>query len=389
MRLLISGAGIAGPCLAYWLLEYGFDVTLVERAAHPRRNGYLIDFWGAGFEVAERMGIAPRLREVGYAIQDLRLVNRDGKRVGGFSTRVIDRMTHGRYVSLPRGELAAVLYDRIKDRVETLFDDSIVRLSDDGSQIRAEFENAPPRNFDGVIGADGLHSAVRRVAFGDEAEFEKYLGYKVAAFESEGYPHRDESTYVAFTQVGQQVARFSLRGDCTGFLFIVADSDPHSENGASPKSALRARFGGQGWECDEILDCLDAASEVYFDRVSQIQMPHWTRGRIALVGDAAGCVSLLAGQGSALAMAGAFMLAHELKRSSSDLEGAFRRYEDHFRPIILDRQRAARRFAQTFTPRSRFRLVLRNQATRLMSLPFVAELTMGSALRDDIVLPPA
>lgn len=398
MRFLISGAGIAGPCLAYWLLEHGFEVTLVERAARPRRNGYLIDFWGAGFDVAERMGALPKLRDVGYAIEELRLVNGAGRRVGGFSTRVINRMTHGRYISLPRGELAGVLYDLIRDRVEVLFDDSVAQLSDDGSQVSVQFERAPARKFDAVIGADGLHSAVRRIAFGEESQFERYLGYQVAAFESRGYPHRDESTYVAFTQVGQQVARFSLRDDRTGFLFVMADSAadsaghaaPGGESGlstASAKATLRARFGGSGWECDPILDALDDTSELYFDRVSQIEMRRWTRGRIALLGDAACCVSLLAGQGSSLAMAGAFILAHELQQSPDDPERAFVRYEDRFRPIIAERQRAARKFAKTFTPRSRFRLALRNQATRLMSVPFVAELAMGSALRDNVVLP--
>ena len=387
MRVLISGAGIAGPCLAYWLLEYGFQPTLVERAPRPRRGGYLIDFWGAGFEVAERMGMVPTLRRVGYAIQELRLVNAEGKRVGGFSTRVIERMAQGRYLSLPRGELAGALYDLVRDRVEVLFDDSIAQLSDDGHEVSVGFEKAPARKFDAVIGADGLHSAVRRIAFGEESRFEKYLGYKVAAFDAEGYQPRDEDAYVAYTEVGQQAARFSLRDGRTTFLLVIADSE-HSASDEPPKTLLQRRFARSGWECPAILDAMDAADEFYFDRVSQIQMRRWTRGRIALLGDAAGCVSLLAGQGSSLAMATAFLLAHELKRSPNDPEAAFVRYEQQLLPVITERQRAAQKFAKTFTPRSRWRLVFRNQVTRLMSVPLVAELALGRSLRDGLQLPP-
>src|SRR5690606_26418032 len=181
MKILISGAGIAGPTLAWWLLEHGFEPVLVERAASLRRGGYIIDFWGSGFDVAERTGLVPELLRTGYKVREVRVVNGAGEKDAGCSAEAFDRMTDGRDVSLPRGELSAMIHARIRDRAEMLFDDEILALEDDGEGVNVTFGNAAARRFDLVIGADGLHSKVRRLAFGAQDEFEKYLGYQVAA----------------------------------------------------------------------------------------------------------------------------------------------------------------------------------------------------------------
>jgi 2-polyprenyl-6-methoxyphenol hydroxylase-like FAD-dependent oxidoreductase len=185
MKVLISGAGVAGPCLAYWLCRHGFEPTLVERAPRPRAGGYIVDFWGAGFDVAERMGLAREVLDKGYKMRELRLVDGGGRRVGGFPLRVFDRITHGRYTSLPRSELAASLYGALKGRVETIFDDTITAIDDVGRDVRVSFERTPARVFDLVVGADGLHSQVRRLVFGEEARFERFLGMKVAGAKRE------------------------------------------------------------------------------------------------------------------------------------------------------------------------------------------------------------
>jgi 2-polyprenyl-6-methoxyphenol hydroxylase-like FAD-dependent oxidoreductase len=153
MKILISGAGIAGPCLAYWLQRYGFEPTIVERAPRLRTGGYIIDFWGAGLDVADRMGLVPQILEKGYKVRELRLVDRDGKRASGFDVRVLDRITKGRYTSLPRSDLAAVIYRALDDRVETVFDDSVTGIEDTGREVRGHFERMPPRVFDLVVGA--------------------------------------------------------------------------------------------------------------------------------------------------------------------------------------------------------------------------------------------
>jgi 2-polyprenyl-6-methoxyphenol hydroxylase-like FAD-dependent oxidoreductase len=261
MRILISGAGIAGPTLAYWLLQHGFEPTVVERAPRLRTGGYVIDFWGAGYELAERMGLLPALIPVGYRVKEVRMVGRDGERVSGFSADVFDRSTNGRFLSLPRGELAACIYRAIEGRVETLFGESVTRVEESDRAVRVSFERAEPREFDLVIGADGLHSNIRRLVFGEQGQFERYLGYKVAAFEVAGYRPRDELVYVMYTQVGQQVARFAMRDDRSMFLFVFRDPDAGGAEGdvVAQKALLRGRFRGSGWECAQILDALDAS----------------------------------------------------------------------------------------------------------------------------------
>ncbi len=388
MKILISGVGIAGPCLAYWLLQHGFEPVLVERAPELRREGYVVDFWGAGFEIARRMGILPRIEERGYHVREVRIVNAAGESAGGFSVKVFDRLTHGNYTSVPRGELATALYAALDGRVETLLGDSITELTDTGDGVRVQFQRAEARTFDVVVGADGLHSQVRRLAFGEQAKFEKYLGYKVAAFECTGYRPRDELTYVLFQKVGQQLGRFALRDDRTMFLFVFLDEEQgHLGEDVDHRAELHRRFSGAGWESDQILAAMAASESLYFDRVSQIRMARWSQGRVALVGDAAYCVSLLAGQGSALAMVGAYVLAGELKLAAGDHTRAFSRYHERLAPLLAQKQRSAEKFANSFAPRTKVGLFLRNQVTRLLSIPLVADLTLGRDLKDDIELP--
>lgn len=392
MRILISGAGIAGPTLAWWLLRYGFTPTLVESSPTLKTGGYVIDFWGAGFDVAERMNLLPEVLRAGYTIEEVRAVDDLGNRTAGASAKGFARMTEGRFVSLPRGNLASILHAALGRRVETLFGDQIVQIEQSSAGIAVTFRHAPPRTFDLVVGADGLHSGVRRLVFGEEARFEKYLGYKAAAFTVAGYEPRDELVYILYTQVGSQVARFSMRDNSTMFLFTFADPDPViPATLAEQKSLLHARFRNARWEVPGILDALDACPTLYFDRVSQIHMESrpglWTENRVTLLGDAASCVSLLAGQGSALAMTAAYLLAGELAQAGGDYRDAFARYQERFAPFVRKKQQAALRFAGMFAPRSRFALFLRNRGMSLMNLPWIADLAMRRDLVDKIELP--
>jgi len=388
MKILISGAGIAGPCLSYWLERHGFEPTIVERAPRLRTGGYIVDFWGAGFDVADRMGLVPRILEKGYRLEELRQVDRSGKRVSGFKLDVFDRLTGGQFTSVPRGELAASIYQALGGRIETIFDDSVTALEELGGRVRVRFERTPPRDFDLVIGADGLHSQVRRLVFGESTDFERYLGLKVAAFAVAGYRPRDELVYVVHAELGHQIGRFAMRGDRTMFLFVFADPSPEiPDDLAGQRDLLRRTFSGSGWEVPQILDALEGADGLYLDRVSQVQMNGWSRGRVALVGDAAFCVSLLAGQGSALAMVAAYVLAGELKRSGGDHGAAFAAYQDRLATFIARKQKAAVKLAPFFAPRSRMGIFARNQVMKLMRIPLVASLAVGRELRDRIDLP--
>jgi 2-polyprenyl-6-methoxyphenol hydroxylase-like FAD-dependent oxidoreductase len=321
------------------------------------------------------MGLVSVLRDRGYDVREVRLVDDRGRRVGGFPVDAFRRATEGRYVSVPRGELGSLLYEALEGQVEAILGDTIVGLEDDGREVRVRFSRSPARSFDLVIGADGLHSAVRRLAFENDAYAERYLGCGVAAFETRGYGSRDDDVYVMHLGVGQQVARFSLRGDRTMFLFIWREpTEPGGETDlAACKALLRARFEKFGWECPAILEAMDAAHEIYFDRLSQIRVPRWSKGRVALVGDAAACPSLLAGEGSALAMTAAYVLAGELAEADRDYAQAFARYDERLHAPYEAKQDAAIRFLDSFAPRSRLALFVQTMGSRLLAVPWLAD----------------
>jgi 2-polyprenyl-6-methoxyphenol hydroxylase-like FAD-dependent oxidoreductase len=387
--VLISGAGIAGPTLAFWLNAAGFKTTIVERAPTLRAGGYVIDFWGLGYDIAERMGLAGELKRAGYSTREMRIVDARGERITGFGTRVFRELTGGRFVTLARSDLARLLFETVEGETEVLFGDEIVGLQERPDHIEALFRHASTRSFDLVIGADGLNSNVRSLAFGPQPEFEKDLGYVVAAFETHGYRPRDEDVYVIYSKPGQLVARFALHDDRSLFLFVFTRDEPWPSmpDLAAQKAMLSRRFGGRGWECGQIQACLDHAPDLYFDPVAQIKMPSWARGRVALVGDAAFCVSLMAGQGSALAMTAAYVLAGELARSGGRHDDAFNRYETFLRAFMDSKQRGAQRFAAAFAPRTRLGLFVRNQVIRACAIPGVAKLALSRDIADTLKLP--
>jgi 2-polyprenyl-6-methoxyphenol hydroxylase-like FAD-dependent oxidoreductase len=388
--ILISGLGVAGPTLAFWLHAAGYRPTLVERAPAPRSGGYVIDFWGLGYDVAERMGLCDEINRIGYHIREMRIVDDRGNRVTGLGTGVFQELTGGRYVTISRSTLSRLLVEKIKDSTEIIFDDEILSLHDRHDCVEVQLEHGGRRSFDLVVGADGLHSKVRRLVFGPQDRVEKQLGYLVAAFETTGYLPRDEDAYVTYSAPGRMVGRVSLRDDRTLFLFVfTAEAAPRDtlSDLSGQKAMLHARFGDNVWECPKILDALDRADDLYFDRVSQIVMPRWSQGRIALVGDAAYCVSLLAGQGSALAMIGAYVLAGELARASGRHVEGFANYENVLRAFIESKQRGAERFAGAFAPKTRWGLFLRNQVIRAAAIPGIARLTFGGDIIDKLQPP--
>ncbi|MGJ4902450.1 FAD-binding domain [Bradyrhizobium sp. HKCCYLS2058] len=386
--VLISGAGIAGPTLAYWLKAAGFEPTLVERAPALRSGGYVIDFWGLGYDIAEQMGLLPDIHRSGYHVQEMRVVDACGRTLAGIGTRVFAELTGGSYVTVQRSELSRLLFGSIKNGTEVLFGDEIIAFREEPECIRVELERAGERHFDLLIGADGLHSRVRSLVFGPQTAFERHLGYVVAAFEVRGYRPRDQDVYLMYSQPGRMVGRFTLRDDRTMFLFVFASTDPHLP--ASPdqqKTVVRDVYRGGGWECHEILAELDRTDDLYFDRVSQIRMPSWSRGPVALVGDAAFCVSLLAGQGSALAMIAAYVLAGELAASSGRYQEAFARYDEVLRTYIEAKQGAAERFAGAFAPKTRAGLLFRNLVIKTFAFPGVARLAFGRDIADALPRP--
>ncbi len=390
MKIGIVGAGIAGPCLAYWLQRAGHELTLIEQAPGFRTGGYVIDFWGVGYDVAERMGLIGAVRERSYAVDEVRLMKASGHAASTLSAEVFRRLTHGRYTSLARGDLAEVIFNSVRDKVETLFGESVVAVDNAGAHVDVLLSGGASRGFDLLVGADGLHSQVRQLVWGDQDGFERPLGYHVAAFSIEGYPYRDERIYVTYAEPGLSVSRFAMRKGRSVFLLVFADSlfalpEPHDT--ATRKSALRTVFGACGWETPGILHALDDTDEIYFDRVSQSCVPSWSKGRTVLLGDAAACPSLLAGEGAGLAMTEAYVLAGELHDARGDIPLALAAYETRLRSFVTDKQKSARAFASSFAPKTVFGIWLRNVATKLMVFPPIADLLVGASVKDALELP--
>jgi 2-polyprenyl-6-methoxyphenol hydroxylase-like FAD-dependent oxidoreductase len=390
MKIIINGAGIAGTTLAYWLQESGHKVLLIEKSPQLRRGGYAIDFWGAGYNIAEKMGLLPQITELGYHVKEMRYVNRDGQKSGGFPVYNFFRATKGRYTELRRSDLAATIYSALDSKVETIFGDSVARIEEQGDYVQVDFDHAASREADLVIGADGLHSRVRQLTFGPEEEFEVPLGYHVAAFEVQGYRPRDELVAVSYSVPGRQILRLSLRDDKTLFLFVFRDEyltakSPSSEQESKP--ALTNVFADVGWEWPRILAAMENVNGIYFDRVSQIRMDRWTKGRTALIGDAAACVSLLAGEGTGLAMAEAYVLAGELHNCGGDYITAFARYQERMMPFLKHKQESVMKFASSFAPKSGIGIIFRDNVSRLLRIPFISNYLIGRELQDDIKLP--
>ncbi len=390
MRVAINGAGIAGTALAYWLIKMGHEVLLVERAPELRTGGYLLNLWGVGYDAVEKMGLLPRLLELQYQTDELRMVDRQGRIRGGYPSRVLLNLAKGRIATLARADIAAAIHALLDGQVETIFGDSIATIEDDGVHARVGFEHAPEREVDLVIGADGLHSRVRQIAFGPDSHFEYPMGCHVASFEVSGYRPRNDNLYVAHTAPGRYIARFPIRDDKTLFFMLLRDeylpgTVPTSE--PERKAALTNAFSDMGWECPAILSALEHVDGVYFDSISQIRMDAWTKGRVALVGDAAACPSLIAGEGAGLALAAAYVLAGEIHKHGADLDLALARYQGRLRPYAARKQKYAESLVPSFVPRTAHGVSVRDFATLLMRLPVFPRLLMGRYFHDEMELP--
>jgi 2-polyprenyl-6-methoxyphenol hydroxylase-like FAD-dependent oxidoreductase len=362
-RVLISGAGIAGPTLAYWLARHGLRPTIVERAQGLRSSGNPVDVRGPALPVAERMGIMPRLREAATTATAMSVVDDRGRQLA--RVRMPSAGGTGAEVEIPRGDLATVLFDAARDDAEVLFDDTTVTLAQDGDGVDVTFDRAGPRRFDLVVGADGLHSVTRRAAFGPESEFVEHLGIYVATVPM-GEPSDHPHDVLMYNTPGRLVSIHPSRGNAlAAFIFrspAIADFDYRDM--AQHKRIVTEAYAGAGWRVPELLDRLAKADDIYFDSVSVVRVPSWARGRVALLGDAASCVSLF-GDGSCLAMAGAFTLAEALA-ATTDHDTALRRYETVHRRLVQPRQRRVNRAAGLLIPKTRLGIAARNLVARLV-----------------------
>jgi 2-polyprenyl-6-methoxyphenol hydroxylase-like FAD-dependent oxidoreductase len=363
-KVLISGASIAGPALAHWLYRYGFDVMVVERADAVRSGGYPIDVRGTAIDVVERMGLLSPLQAAHIDTRKLTFVDASGAPIAVITPETLGSDS-GRHIELPRGALTSLLYEQTRNgAIRYRFSDSIEALEDDGASVGVRFKNGEHDRFDIVVGADGLHSNTRALVFGPEEPFNRYLG---RCFNLFSLPNYDGLSHEAITyaEPGRAAMVYAVGNSETlhALLVFAAAEPPFLSRPDTDKQCKRTaeKFAGSGWEVSRLVEAMQHADDLYFDTVSQIHMPRWSSGRVVLVGDAAHAPSFLSGQGTSLALVGAYVLAGELATHPDPAE-AFASYERIVRPFVEANQALASSGGSILLPRSREELDRRNRA---------------------------
>ncbi|NEY30704.1 FAD-dependent oxidoreductase [Streptomyces sp. PRKS01-65] len=381
--VLISGASIAGPALAYWLHRSGYAVTVVEKAGALRDGGYPVDVRGTATEVVRRMGILPRLREAHLDVRRCTFLDADGGEVASLSPRAVAGGAEGQDLEVRRGELAAILYALVRDDVEFLFGDSVDTLDQSGHGVDVTFRSGLRRTFGLVIGADGMHSHTRHSVFGPAERFHHYLGYCFAIFTMPNtFGLSGEVT--VWNTPGRAAALHAVgEGEELHALLSFHRPQPPVEALRDPgarRDLIATVFAGAGWEVPGIVDAMGEADDVFFDTAGQIRMPHWSSGRVALVGDAAYAPSFLTGQGTSLALVGAYMLARALA-AGRDHTAAFTAYERGLRGFVAMNQALVGNGAATLFPTTARDLERRNAMLRgLVTMPSATARPAHSAL---------
>ncbi|WP_378740938.1 FAD-dependent monooxygenase [Nocardia brasiliensis] len=350
-RVLVAGASIAGPALAHWLHRRGAEVTVVERALELRPGGQAVDARGVTKEVIRRMGLDAAVRAARTETAGAHTVDADGNVLATY--RADDDGGDGfiAEIEILRGDLSRVLYDDTRDDVEYVFGDRIAELSQDANGVDVVFASGDRRRFDLVIGADGLHSALRTMVFGPRERFIRHLGL-VLAFYSVPNEFGLDSWLIDYQDSGRSAALRPIQ-DATRamaiFSFPSEDFDVDYRDVAAQKRLLRERMAGLGWLTPRILAHLDDTPDFYLDQVAQVVMDRWSNGRVGLLGDAAFSSSPMSGQGTGLALIGAYLLAGELAAAEWDPEVAFAAYERRMRPFVEANQEIGRLHARSLT----------------------------------------
>ncbi|SDH95281.1 2-polyprenyl-6-methoxyphenol hydroxylase [Sinosporangium album] len=377
MRTLICGAGIAGLTLAWWLRRRGGEVVLVEKSPAPRPDGYMMDFFGSGYDVAERMGLLGALREVSADIGGLDFLDPAGRRGGGLAYTAFRRMLHGRVLSLMRGDLERVL--RAACDAEIRYGTSVAGFTDRPDGVEVATTDGAARRFDLLVGADGIHSTIRAQLFGPEERFLRPLGFHTGSylFEDRALADRLGRRFAMVAAPGRQAGLYPAGGGRLAASLIHADTGPLP---ADPRGRVLEAYAGMGELVDEVLPYCPV--DPYYDHVAQVRLPGWHRGRVVLLGDACGAVSLMAGQGSSMAMGGAYVLAEELAsgEGSGGAVGAAARYERRMAPFVADKQAIGRSTARWMVPARKWEIAVRNKVMGLSDLPG-GPLLLGASMR--------
>jgi len=357
MRILISGASIAGPVLAYWLVKYGFRPTVVERAPTLRKaGGHAVDLFRPAIDIVERMGLLARIEDRRTNTDRLTILRESGGRRIDVDVHRIMSVVSARHVEIMRDDLSEIFYEASRDDVEYVFGDSIAALAEDATGVDVTFERGAPRRFDLVIGADGLHSNVRRLVFGDERRFSAFIGAYLAVMTVPNYLELENRALVV-GGVGRMAALYSAQHmDDARAIFMFRsphELEVHHRDVARQKALLRERFAGMSGEVARMLEELDRTPAFYFDSITQLRMDTWSRGRVSLAGDAGYCPGPAVGGSTSLAIVGAHVLAGELAAAGGDHVRGFAAYEQALLTYVQHSRKFALAAAKQLVPSTR------------------------------------
>ena len=360
--VLVVGASIAGPATAYWLSRYGFDVTVVEKSSTYRAGGHGVDLRGPSLEIANKMGILEIVRASKVDIQKVTFVGEDGEAVGTIDTTAISGGDAEEDVELPRGDLVNALIQATGDAVEWVFGDSIADLVDHDGGVDVTFASGTKRTFDIVIGADGVRSRTRRLGIDPSDEAIKYLGYCFAMYGMPNYLGiRGEN--LSWNIGGKMAVMLPTEDDehVHGMLTFLAPTPPTEIYGDIRQAIefVAQHFAGYGWEIPQMVDALRSSDDVYFDSANYVDSSTWSKGRVAVVGDAGYGPSLFSGKGSGLAILGAYILAGELAKHADHVQ-AFAEYERILRPYVITTQALIPGMVFQLAPKTDEDLAMRN-----------------------------
>jgi 2-polyprenyl-6-methoxyphenol hydroxylase-like FAD-dependent oxidoreductase len=364
-EVLISGAGLAGPALAFWLHRHGFRPTVVERAPALRDGGYKVDVRGAATEVLKRMGVYDAARALDTGMRQITYVRRDGRPLAVLDANLV-MGRRGDDIEIMRTDLTRVLHEATTGFTEYVFGDAIASISDGPDGVDVTFEKGAPRRFALVVGADGLHSATRRMVLGEVPLI--HLGAYISIFTVPNHLRLDREEMM-YSEPGRMVGAYSTGPSDpakAGFTFAAPELSFDRRDVEAQKQLVVNAFANCGWEASRMLESIDDADDFYLDSISQIELPRWSAGRVALIGDAASCPAPSSGQGTSLALVGAYMLAGELAEAGGDHTAAFAAYETAMRPYVDKNLAFGRKMARDMVPGGRFQIAFRNYGMRTL-----------------------
>lgn len=334
MKILVSGASVAGITLAYWLNENGFEVTIVEKSSEIRGGGYPIDVRGSAINITKKMGIYELLKSKSLDNMQIKFLDSKNNIVGQFTDNAMKEHDD---IEIPRGELTNALFEKISSKnIEILYSDSIKTINEEDNGINIELESGRKEGFDLVIGADGIHSNTRKLVFGSEHNFTKYLGYNFTGFSMENELNMYKEGRI-YSESGKTSVMYATKDENLIHAFLVFyepdETRVDHRDVETQRAIVKEKFSTLEGITPRMLESLNKSNSIYFDTTTQIIMDTWSNGRVALVGDAAHAPSFLTGQGSSLAMIGAYVLANELKLNNN-INDAFESYERTMKPFV-------------------------------------------------------